>query len=137
VGYVFARSGCALPWQAACQRLQIGGEQGYGWGDLALITCCGLTSENLFDGQAHYHGDGERPVIKLHDNQRLLAHTQATAQLPIMGEVEPLVGREWRSNNAHNRHAGQHVAYTGLCFAPGSTLKQPHDFALDQFGIWR
>ncbi|MGH9427844.1 MAG: hypothetical protein ACRD2L_16275, partial [Terriglobia bacterium] len=140
VGYVFERDGCELKWQAACKRLQLGGERGYGWGDLGRIESSEYTSEDLFDGKAKFNGMGERPVISLPASKSspepLLAHT-LTANLPASGEVEPLVGREWRSYNTHNHHAGQHVEFSGVCFAPGSTVDQPLDLVIGEFGIWQ
>lgn len=139
VGYVFEADSCSLRWKEACQRLQIGGERGYGWGDIALISCQPVSDE-LFDGRAHMNGNGNRPVITLQSDQgspcSLLAHTFVT-NVVASGDIEPLVGREWRSNNARNRYVGQHIAYTGFYFAPGSKVKQQVDFVVEHFGIWR
>lgn len=139
VGYVFESDTCNLHWKAACQRLQIGGECGYGWGDLALISCQS-TDGDLFDGRAHGDVNGDRPVIRLrggsHTTPTVLAHTFAT-NLATSGDIEPFVGREWRSNNAVNRYIGQHVTHSGICFIPGSDLDQPRDFVIEHFGIWR
>jgi hypothetical protein len=142
VGYVFENDGCRLDWKEACKRLQFGGERGYGWGDLALIEACEASSENLFNGKARFSGAGERPVISLLASESspefLLAHT-LTANVPASGEVEPLVGREWRSDNdnTHARHVGQHVEFSGVHFGPGSTVDRPLDFKIGNFGIWQ
>jgi hypothetical protein len=37
VGYVFENEGCKLQWKCACKWLQLGGERGYGWGDIQYI----------------------------------------------------------------------------------------------------
>lgn len=140
VGYVFERNGCKLAWQAACKRLQIGGERGYGWGDIELLEVSHCTSENLFDEKVKFNSTSEQPIVSLPASEtspgQLLAHTLA-ANLSASGEVEPLVGREWRSHNPHHRYAGQHVEYSGVCFTPGSTVKQQLDFAIGEFGVWR
>ncbi len=139
VGYVFVADGGGLNWQAACQRLQVGGERGYGWGDLELV-CCQPADEELFAGRVRFNGEGERPILYLraaHDTPgSLLAHTYAH-NLAASGEIEPLVGREWRSNNARYRYAGQHVSLAGICFAPGSTVDQPLTVVVEPAGMWR
>lgn len=139
VGYVFMSDNCTLPWQAACQRLQIGGERGYGWGDLTLISCQ-PAGDNLFDGRARINSHGERPVISPQADQgsacSLLAHTLATDAV-ASGTIEPLVGREWQSNNATNRYVGQHLAHSGVCFTPGSDAEPGANFVVGHFGIWQ
>lgn len=140
IGYVLEKDGCLLAWKEACKRLQLGGERGYGWGDVERIEASEHTSKDLFDGKAKFNGTGEQPVISLLASElspkSLLAHT-LTANLQASGVVEPLVGREWRSYNTHNRHAGQHIEFSGVCFAPGSTVNQPLDFVIGEFGVWR
>jgi len=137
-GYVFERDGCPLAWKDACKRLQIGGERGYGWGDLELMEAVEQIDEDLFDGKAKFKGAGERPVISLSANKMsrsLLAHT-SVENLSASGKLEPLVGREWRSYNKHARHAGQHVEFSGVYFVPGSTVNRALDFAIREFGLW-
>jgi hypothetical protein len=134
-GYVFEKEGCALNWQSALKRLQMGGERGYGWGDVELVNTLQFADE-LFGGSAMLKGDGDVPVIRLPTDGRLLAHTLA-ADLPVAGDVEPLVGREWRSDNPRRRYVGQHVAFGDVCFTPGSVTLQPLSFAVEEFGVWR
>lgn len=134
VGYIFASGGCTLPWQAACQRLQVGGERGYGWGDLALIRCQPADGDTRLFEQVRFDGRNERPVLQIEAGQPLLAHTLAN-NIIANGELEPLVGREWR------HHPGQQVAHSGVCFVPGSTLDRnstaPAYFSVERFGIWK
>jgi hypothetical protein len=140
VGYVFENEGCRLDWKKACNKLQLGGERGYGWGDLELIEAGENASEDLFDRKAKCDGTGDRPVVSLLASESspefLLAHT-LTVNVRASGNVEPLVGREWRSYNSHARHVGQHVEFGGVHFAPGSTVDRPLDFRIGNFGIWQ
>lgn len=133
VGYIFAADTCPLPWQAACQRLQVGGERGYGWGDLALIRRQ-PTSRSLFSGGIHFDGSGERPTLQIEPGQCLLAHTVANG-ITADGELEPLVGREWRL------YPGRQVAYTSICYVPGSRLERTSAASayvvVGRFGIWK
>jgi len=57
--------------------------------------------------------------------------------LNVAGDVEPLVGREWQSNQLRNRFAGQHVGFNEVCFAPGSLAYEDLDLFVDRFGVWR
>lgn len=126
-GYIFERQKCNLAWHPALKRLQIGGERGYGWGDLALIGVTPVNDGRLFD-RVTFDGSGAQPVIHVQPSARLLAHTLVGAD--ASGIVEPLVGREWRS------YAGQEVAYTGVAFAPGAVAEQAQRFTVEQHGIW-
>jgi hypothetical protein len=134
VGYVFVSDSCTLPWQAACQRLQVGGERGYGWGDLALIRCQPVDADTHLFGQLRFDGRNARPVLQIEAGQSLLAHTLANDTI-ANGELEPLVGREWR------HHPGQQVAHSGACFVPGSKAERnpatPAHFAVERFGVWK
>jgi hypothetical protein len=140
IGYVFEQEGCALEWRSACKRLQLGGERGYGWGQVELIKPIQQSSKDLFDGKVTFNNTGDQPIISLLATESspgyLLAHTFA-ANLPAHGEVEPLVGREWRSHNSRNHYAGQHVEYSSACFAPGGKVIQQADFAIETLGRWR
>ncbi|RMH30004.1 MAG: hypothetical protein D6691_01985, partial [Candidatus Hydrogenedentota bacterium] len=62
---------------------------------------------------------------------RLLAHTKAD-NAAIIGNLEPLVGREWRSNH----YVGQYVAFNGIYFTPGSQVREKCTFAMKDFSIW-
>ncbi|MEJ5301313.1 MAG: hypothetical protein WHS38_10030 [Thermodesulforhabdaceae bacterium] len=135
-GYVFERDGCTLNWQSALKRLQMGGERGYGWGDVELVIAELSADERIFDGLATFEGGGDVPIIHSPADGRLLAHT-LTADLPVAGDVEPLVGREWRSDNPRRRHVGQHVSFSGICFTPGSLVREMLDFEVKEFGIWQ
>jgi len=133
MGYVFESNDCTLPWESAFQRLQLGGERGYGWGDVELS---GITpaDEELFGGAAFFKGD-DAPNIHVPANGRLLAHALTTAP-HVAGNVEPLVGREWRSDVAQRQHVGQYVAYCGVCFSPGCKVGQELNFSVGRCGIW-
>lgn len=140
-GYIFERDGNDLNWRDALNRLQLGGERGYGWGDTELIAVSAAQNGCLFDDEnIVFDGGKDLPNMRLEASQqpsgRLLAHTLASS-LQAVGEVEPLVGREWRSDNSQNRHVGQHVAFRDICYAPGSMVNQTFCFAIKEFGVWK
>jgi hypothetical protein len=140
VGHIFEKAG-APDWRSALRRLQIGGERGYGWGRVELVGDPNhIESGELFSGVAKFEELDGKPTLCLRASDDapgyLLAHANTTG-LRAKGNVEPVVGREWRSNQVHNRYAGQHVEYTDVCFTPGSQVEEETKFQVGQFGIWR
>lgn len=127
-GYLFERQGCDLAWRQALERLQLGGERGYGWGNLKCARLAPIADNCLFD-KATFDGSGARPVIQLAERAPLLAHT-APHGVTATGPVEPLVGREWQ------QHPGQLVVCSGVYFAPGALVQQPAAFEVHALGIW-
>lgn len=140
IGYIFEKETCTLPWKSALQRLQLGGERGYGFGGIGDVLVCKSENGNLFINEIKFHDGGDRPSVSVLASDgfqpRLLAHA-LTTKLTAAGEIEPLVGREWRSNQVCARYAGQHIEFNDVCFAPGSVLSEPTDFVIDKFGLWR
>lgn len=140
VGYFFERDHNQLHWETACKRLQIGGERGYGWGAVELVELRELKDNEVFGGKARFDGAGDRPIIHVVGSKgtpgRLLAHTLAK-NVVANGEVEPLVGREWRSNVPRHHYAGQYIVFSGVYFTPGSKVTQELDFEVGEFGIWQ
>lgn len=136
VGYIFERDGSKLAWREALKRVQFGGERGYGWGDVGLIRIDEVKDDALFGGKAKLDGNAKQVRICVPALEPLLAHTLAV-NLPVKGEVEPLVGREWRSYNRIHRYAGQHVEFMGVCFTPGSKVTEDLVLTIGQYGIWQ
>jgi hypothetical protein len=133
IGYVFAKDNCQLNWQEACCKLQMGGERGYGWGDVKCVDAQEITDAQLFDPNCHWSEHNGSIQIQLTESSRLLAHAIAHT-VPAQGEIEPLVGREWKVSN----QAGQHVEKFGdLCWVPGSVVERSLNFVIGDFGIWR
>jgi hypothetical protein len=138
IGYVFGNAECnrewQTAWQTACHYLQMGGERGYGWGDLKCVEIQPFEHYDLFEGKARFNGDADRPIVQ--QTEHLLAHAAST-NLSATGEIEPLVGREWRSHNSTNQYAGQHVEKFGdICWVPGSVVERSRSFVIRDFGIW-
>lgn len=137
MGYVFEKEGCNLRWKGAMDRLQFGGERGYGWGNVNPKSINSFDRDRkLFDDGMEFIGGDEYPVVRLEGNKKLLAHTKAD-DLEATGEIEPLVGREWRSNQERNQYAGQHIAFNEISFTPGCIVKEVTDFIIGDFGIWK
>ncbi|MCW6034766.1 hypothetical protein K4A83_00545 [Spirulina subsalsa FACHB-351] len=138
VGYLFQKEGSDLPWQLACQRLQMGGERGYGWGDMRLIEIKKITDEHdgynhrLFDSENYtWQVENNSIVIQVSENSSLLAHTK-TENVSAQGEIEPLVGREWQEA----KKAGESVAFSGMCWTPGTVVNGSMSFKIKRLGVW-
>lgn len=141
-GYLFQRADSALEWQSALARLQVGGERGYGWGQLELVSDPQpLTAKQLF---AKYSVTlpGERPQLRLTAEQRFLAHTLAsnfedsqaipTAAASITGSLEPLVGRETKRASKF----GQQPSPARICYVPGAFSQNELKVQIGPYGIW-
>ena len=153
LGYVFEQEGCQFPWKEVLSRLQFGAERNYGWGRVSLETEPKEIEGNdrIFDKvffdknnneEQEKNGfeiktDGARPVIKLNNADCVIAHVEAVENVRLKGYPEPLVGREWRSNNRNNKFVGQHIAFNGVCYPPGSRVSTDISFQIDNFGIWK
>ena len=137
-GYVFERDDCSLAWKSACNRLQFGGERGYGWGDVECIEIREHSSADLFDSSIRFNVAGEIPVISLVCNEQshayLPAHAPATLT-HVSGKVEPFVGREWRSDSNTHRYSGQHVEFNGMYFVPGAVVRQTLNLVIGEYGL--
>lgn len=141
VGYMFSHRDMNNRYNAiqhALQRLQIGGERTYGWGRLELQDCISCTDMALFSDIASVDVGKERPRLHINNDNQLLAHTNTT-NIQAHGEIEPLVGREWRqSAEAKYSHVGQYVACNGVCFAPGARVVTSSVliFQIGEYGVW-
>ena len=131
-GYIFERGDCRLNWRSALRRIQFGGERGYGWGAVEPLGSPNETDCLRLFGNVSFKGSGDRPLLSLEADARLLAHTAADPNLHAEGEIEPLVGREWRT-----KHVGQDVGFSGVCFVPGSKLSGKGKFQVGRLGIWK
>jgi hypothetical protein len=141
MGYVFVQEERLkkekYDWVGALRRLQLGGERGYGWGDVRLVgEPAPVTDGLLLFDKISFKTDEKRPVLALKENEAVLAHTSAQ-NATLSGPVEPMVGREWRGDKGSQKHIGQHLAYNGVCFAPGSRTQQPSQFILGDAGYWQ
>ncbi len=137
-GYIFQRedwSELALDLDATLNKLQLGGERGYGWGRLALCQQKPLSDEdNLcfqrfeFDRSAN----ADRPTLKAtSDNTRLLAHALANGG-NTTAEIEPLLGRLTDPTGRF----GQNHSEAQICWKPGKTVIAGDKFLIKKNGVW-
>jgi hypothetical protein len=126
-GSVYTQTDLPAPlhqWQNVLNKLQIGGEQGYGWGRLRLA--------NEPKGEP-ISGD---PTGALTADGRILAHLRAESvanPAGVTGSIEPLVGWE-RDNDEKNKRRWQVSAAT-ICYQPGSRVGGHAAFPIGKNGI--
>jgi hypothetical protein len=140
MGYVFVDEEGLKPekydWQAALEHLQLGGERGYGWGRVRLAEPIRQPFTGPLFGKVAFTAESRYPLLHLEKGERVLAHVKG-ADGTLAGPVEPMVGREWRTDNKDSRkHIGQHLAYNGVLYAPGSVVQRNADFILGEGGYW-
>ena len=111
-----------LPWEQALQRLQIGGERGYGWGRIRLVACRANTPFTW----PGWSWQGQEDAVVLsppeQDGTRLPAHALAvdftdTERAPhgLQGAVEPWLGWE-------RTVTGGRLSQARIMYAPGTRL---------------
>ena len=137
MGYIFEHSDNLLPWENALNRLQFGGERGYGWGSVTLVHTRTIEQpDTLFSFPSiSVTTTGTRPHIDLSENTPMLAHTYPHG-LSIKGHTEPLVSRKWDSTSETSQYAGQLLSFSGQAFTPGSVVTEPATVAINNFGLW-
>jgi hypothetical protein len=127
---------CQLHWCDALQRLQIGGERGYGWGRLMLLADC---DKKPVGKDAHCFQDfkfvegTDKPILEATSPEaKLLAHAIADIN-EAAGEIEPLVGRETdptgRFGHLHSKPK--------VCWKPGKSVSEGDQFSIGCKGIWK
>ncbi len=137
-GYIFEKNGCSLKWKEALNKLQLGGERGYGWGMVEPVKCQETQGEQLFDGEIEWSPTSSGVILRVDANRHIVAHVMARDEVNIKGEIEPLVGRGRRSSEINGKkYSGHYVDFTAICFVPGSRVSTRKDFLVGEFGVWR
>ncbi len=110
-------------------RLQIGGERTYGWGKIVLYRC--HKYENLMFHHYNVELNGKVPIIELAQGDKIPLHIKAEGDNEsaiIVGNVEPLVRREWREG------PGFAVTFGGVSYMPGSKCLRRCKVAIGSLG---
>ena len=110
-------------WQAALQRLQLGGERSYGWGQMTLAKCDPTDTLCWGEGWLWKEQDSKVKIIIKQEESRLPMHALAVkcnendvagpAEEPVgdvKGPVEPLLGWE-RQRAGHSALSMIRIAY--------------------------
>lgn len=111
-------------WEAALERLQFGGERGYGWGQVQVKRCAKVGEPSTTEPCGDSH------------NNRITAHLKAESGCNVHGPIEPLIG--WERNNDKNRKSNWKLSQQAIiCYMPGSEVTtQNQTFTIGQDGRW-
>ena len=120
--------------------ISVGGERRYGFGRLQLDNkyCRPIEDKSILNGCWEIALDTDIVTVKsVKENAPFLAHC-CISGVSVVGNLEPVVGREWVSDSAssNRKGAGQSVKRLGVCWVPGSTVKKNTVFKIGNYGIW-
>lgn len=108
-------------WQDALNKLQFGGERGYGWGRVGLINC--EEKETV---------SGEEVPVDIDANGRLPAHLIAENVTNVTGSIEPLIG--WERNNDNKQSNWKLSKKAVICYVPGALVAANSTFTIGDNG---
>jgi len=131
VGYIFEKDTCNLDWQSTLDKLQFGGERGYGWGKVHLEEC-----REIKDGKCFCYNlscQGDRPEISVPKDKEVLAHTTAIGNRDVVGAIEPLIGRMTENSTGF----GRTLSNAEICWVPGSKVTQGETLQIQAKGLWK
>jgi hypothetical protein len=138
-GYIFQREDwneLTLDLDTALNKLQIGGERGYGWGRLLLKSPYDekpIRRSDLCFQDFEFDIDTGRPILKARPGDaRLLAHTLVDRN-SALGEIEPLLGRITDSKGRF----GQDHSAADICLKPGGKVAPSAMFSIKPKGLWK
>ncbi len=117
------------PWCNSLKHLRLGGERGYGWGQVRLTFMSECSEKSV----AGINGK-EEVLIRKKKRDHIFAHVNArNITGEITGTIEPLVGWE-RTSEKDTWRLTRDVT---LAFVPGSVVNCDAPFLVDAYGIWR
>jgi hypothetical protein len=108
-------------WRDSLNCLRLGGERGYGWGQIKVRTDPIVVERR------------KEIKIVVDKEKHVPAHVDATnIEDELIGTVEPLVG--WERDGGGGWRLTRNV---NLAYVPGSIVACTLSFTIDQFGIWK
>ncbi len=145
LGDLWVREG-ALPtglqgWKDALRHIQLGGERGYGWGQVALENCSEdhdgtLTLNTDEESKIRWHKENnDEVVLTIPAGRSLPAHALAAGEgaFPaeaVQGPVEVLVGWGW--------YGGRYgLSAAQVAYSPGGRVTQDTEVIVGPSGIWQ
>jgi hypothetical protein len=116
--------------------MRVGGEGSYGFGKVMITDI--VEANTFFDFNVEL---SDQPTLKFDKDRCFQVYAHTYAETPniienILGDLEPLVGREWHKE----RGAGQQISrHAEVCYVPGTQIKikQPVGLKITESGLWR
>lgn len=122
---VVAANNTLKNWQTALNKLQFGGERGYGWGQIQLVN---TPEGKTIDGEP-----AGKPV-----NGRITAHLIAPNNTSVTGSIEPLIGWERTNTDNGEREKWKLSDEAAICYAPGSLVSEQDTLIIiEKNGLWQ
>ena len=141
VGYIFLKNGAGIELsnqKDALHQIYVGGERKYGFGQVRLKGPLKEESGRLF-GIFDWKEDGDVVGITIPKGKPIPAHLITdNAKAKLKGDIEPLVGREYREvkGGDQNTGFGQEISKCKLCWMPGSVITDKDtSFVIGEHGI--
>lgn len=127
--------GARLKLSELIQFLQVGGERKYGFGRIELsklkrVDDTKLETEGFY---GEWSETKESVNVIIIAGKPVWAHVECVPPLKIEGEIEIFTGREWDNRKG----AGRAISSPGLCWVPGSVVKENTRFEVMNSGTWR
>ena len=125
-GQVYAQTHLPAPldkWQDVLDKLQFGGEQGYGWGRVRRVSC---KQDDAYDTT--------KLTVQVAKNDPITAHLKAANTTGVIGPIEPLIG--WERNNKDDKPNWSLSKEAVICYAPGAIVTMERDFTLGRYSVW-
>lgn len=119
-------------WPNVLNKLQFGGERGYGWGRVQLVG-----DPDQLDGKPIAGEPQGKLVEETKGNDkvyRTTAHLITENTTNATGPIEPLIG--WERNNEDGK-PNWALSKATICYAPGATVTQPETFTITTNGLWQ
>jgi len=123
------------------KKLTVGGERNYGFGKLELKNTPKMT-ENMFGKE--FDLENQKPIIE--DKDMALSHVRVkhggdndiNKFKEIRGDLEPVVGREWKNEDNEDEGPGRKVTKSMICLVPGTKFEidEDVDIEINNYGMW-
>jgi hypothetical protein len=117
---------CGIELFQLINSLQVGGELKYGFGRIELMEY--QPSDTVFG-----HPINDDLKAHLTNGTHLFSHLIIEDNINFIGEIEPVVGREWGSGD--KKGAGQSISKAKVCLAPGTQIKEDISIKIGDYGI--
>ena len=114
-------------WRDALEKIQVGGERTYGFGQVCLQTEPHEVS-NVFNYNTILNED--EPKIEIPKGEKVSAHVRIK-NICCDGSVEPFVGRYTESTG----NFGKQPSHAEICWTPESIIQETKILRITEFGI--
>ena len=128
-----------VPLGEVFNKIQLGGEKGYGWGRVKLERL--EIEEKRTIAGADYREEKGEIILKFSKNSRIASHALAAGgeslnpvpEGSLTGSIEVLTGYGYYRKGKNGLEVG--LAAPLICYSPESTVNRDEELKLGEFGI--